>query len=265
MKEYKVNQYTERQYDAHTETDAYREEEDIINVVWKHDAVCMDIIANGRRIVPILRKIETSMTTAGLAGGNGIYAGWFGAWADSLRDRFDRKYFIWNYSGTLDRENGHWSYSWGIEQIDDDRWYIYLNLAIPEGYNVPDDVQIVRGRIEAKKPGSAWEKGVTEYALDMLDELKEGIHGGWIDADILESPKLTERALLNGADNWHQYAWGGCGLIYDEDIAHALCSPSELKQTNNGRKVPNKHEQWLDVEARARFQASRLILDASRA
>ena len=265
MKQYKVNQYTERQYDAHTETEAYSEEKNIINIVWKKSAVCLDIMADGVRIVPILRKVEASIDAAGLAGDTGIYSGWFGAWADSLTDRTDRQYFIWSYDGRQDRENGHWSYSWGIEQLDADLWYIFLNLALPEGYSVPDDGQIIRDRIEARKASNAWEKGVTAYAVDMLDEVRQGIRDGWIDADVFESTKLTERALLNGAADWKQYAWGGCGLVYNEDIARALCSPSELKRTDNGRKNPNSREQWPDVEARARFQAARLILEAARA
>ena len=268
MKQYKINQYTKRQYDARIDAQIERDEltfeENTITIVWSEKAVSLDIQATGKRIVPILRKIEASMTAAGLAGDTGIYAGWFGSWADSLRDNFDKKYFIWSYDGRQDRENGHWSYSWGIEQLDADLWYIFLNLALPEGYEVPDDVQIVRDRIEARKPVSAWGKGVTGYAVDMLDELRQGIRDGWIDADVLDSPKLTERALLNGAADWHEYAWGGCGLVYDGDIARALCSPSELKRTDNGRKAPNNREQWPDVEARARFQAARLILEAAR-
>lgn len=265
MKQYKINQYTERQYDAHTKTEAYTNEENTITIVWKRDAVCMDIMAEGVRLVPILRKIEATMTAAGLAGDTGIYAGWFGTWADSLTDPIDKKYFIWKYDGAEDARRGLWSYSWSIEQVDADRWYIFLNLALPEGYSVPDDGQIIRDRIEARKPVSAWGKGVTGYAVDMLDELRQGIRDGWIDEDVFESPKLTERALLNGAANWHEYAWGGCGLVYNEDIARALCSPSELKRTDNGRKNPNSREQWPDVEARARFQAARLIMNAARA
>lgn len=136
MKRYTVKQYTETEYDAKCEAayaaDDFNTEDDVITIVWKEKAVCMDIMANGKRLVPILRKIEESMTEEGLAGESGIYAGWFGSWADSLRDPFDKKYFIWDYDGRQDMEQGHWSYSWGIEQIDDDRWYIFLNLARPE-------------------------------------------------------------------------------------------------------------------------------------
>lgn len=127
---YKINQFTAAEWDS-IEYD-WNEHEDEIVIIEKKDAYCMDITANGKRIVPILRKIEEAMTAAGLAGETGIYAGWFGEWANELTDRRDRKYFIWNYSGQSDRERGCWSYSWGIEQIDEDRWYIFLNIAKPQ-------------------------------------------------------------------------------------------------------------------------------------
>lgn len=60
---------------------------------------------------------------------------------------------------------------------------------------------------------------------------------------------------MNGADGWSDYSWGGSALIYNEDIALRLCTPSELKRTANGSKRPNAREEWLDVQARALYQA----------
>jgi hypothetical protein len=65
--------------------------------------------------------------------------------------------------------------------------------------------------------------------------------------------------LLNGAKDWKQYSEGGCALIYDKQIALTLCNPTELKITDNGQKQPNKQETWLQVQARALFQAWNLI------
>jgi len=73
--------------------------------------------------------------------------------------------------------------------------------------------------------------------------------------DILQKRYL----MLNGAQNWYQYSWGGCSLIYDRDIAERLCTPSELKRTKNGERRPNQNEEWLDVQARALRQAARKI------
>lgn len=128
---YKINQFTAAEWDG-IEYD-WNEHEDEIVIIEKKDAYCMDITANGKRIVPILRKIEEAMTAAGLAGETGIYAGWFGEWANELTGSYsDRKNFIWDYSGLSDWERGCWSYSWGIEQIDEDSWYIFLNIAKPQ-------------------------------------------------------------------------------------------------------------------------------------
>lgn len=102
---------------------------------------------------------------------------------------------------------------------------------------------------------SAWDKGVRVYADELLDELLEAIRGGWVDLDDMGSDKLIRKALLNGASDWKEYSWGGCSLIYDQDIAERLCTPSELKKTRHGERRPNGREEWLDVQARALRQA----------
>lgn len=132
MKLYPVKNYTPEEWDNVTE-EAYNNGEspndDEITIVWHGTYASMDIQATGKRIVPILRKIEKSMCEAGLTSEESVFSGWFGAWADSLTDSSEKRYFIWQYDGKNDRDNGHWSYSWGIEQIDEDRWYIFLNIA----------------------------------------------------------------------------------------------------------------------------------------
>lgn len=102
---------------------------------------------------------------------------------------------------------------------------------------------------------SAWNEGVKEYALEMLEDFARD-HG--------EDTAPTMADLLNGADNWEQYSWGGCSLIYDGDIAERLCTPSELKRTRNGERRPNSREEWLDVQARALNQAARRIINSAR-
>ena len=119
--------------------------------------------------------------------------------------------------------------------------------------------------LEAKKVRSAWDKGVKLYAEELLFDLKEGIKGGYIDEDLACSNwKMFLKALLNGVDNWAQYSWGGCSFIYDYEIAERLCTPSELRKTDNGRKEPNKNEHWLDVQARALRQAAWMLWTVSR-
>ena len=103
---------------------------------------------------------------------------------------------------------------------------------------------------EEGKARSAWKIGVIQYAFDILDNMEEG--------------EVTEKHLLNGAKDWHQYSYGGCALVYDVDICHRLCTPSEIKKTHDGARRPNKKETWLDTQARALYQAARLILKIKR-
>lgn len=108
--------------------------------------------------------------------------------------------------------------------------------------------------LEDKKEVSAWNKGVRKYAIMILEDII------MIPCDYSERQDL----LLNGASSWKEYSWGGCALIYNSDIAEMLCSPSELKGTDNGRLQPNKNEQWLDTQARALTQATAKIDNAVR-
>ena len=113
--------------------------------------------------------------------------------------------------------------------------------------------------IESEKQRSAWDKGVTQYALEMVEQLGEQINDGYFEELDLTESKKVRAALLNGAANWSQYSWSGCSLIYDSDIAERLCSPSELKKTRNGERRPNSREEWLDTQARALFQAANRV------
>lgn len=100
---------------------------------------------------------------------------------------------------------------------------------------------------------SAWARGVAEYALELLHDLAD--NG---EEEYTGSP-YDHRALLNGASCWQEYSEGGCALIFDGDIAERLCTPSELRRTNYGKRNPNSRESWIDVQTRALFQAELLI------
>lgn len=121
------------------------------------------------------------------------------------------------------------------------------------------NIEKLRESIAAEKQRSAWDKGVTQYALELVDELAEQIGGWYVDPAELAKPRILRAALLNGAKDWREYSWGGCSLIYDPDIASRLCCPSELKKTRNGERRPNGREEWLDVQGRALFQAANRV------
>ena len=97
---------------------------------------------------------------------------------------------------------------------------------------------------------SAWEKGVSLYTHELIEDYKNNYSDG----------VPTRERLLNGADNWKHYSEGGCSLIWDGDIAERLCNPSELKRKKGGELQPNSRETWIDVQARALSQASRIAL-----
>lgn len=116
--------------------------------------------------------------------------------------------------------------------------------------NVKENLRIA---ILNTNPRGAWSKGVKEYALMILERMEDET------IDKAENLKELNKVLLNGADNWTQSSEGGSYLIYDEDIAETLCNNTELKRTKHGEKAPNKNETWLDVQARALFQAANMI------
>lgn len=94
---------------------------------------------------------------------------------------------------------------------------------------------------------SAWRRGVRQYAMDLIEDLPDF-------QDL--NPENCRGVLLNGAGSWKEWAYGGCGLVYDCEIAERLCTPSELLKKRGGEFEPSLRESWLDVEARAVSQAA---------
>lgn len=111
--------------------------------------------------------------------------------------------------------------------------------------------------LEARKDRSAWSKGVTLYAFELVQELQERAKYEGRNPEPGAECKLW---MLNGAGDWTSYSWGGSALIYNGDIAERLCCPSELKKTRNGERRPNSREEWLDTQARALRQAASRVL-----
>ena len=112
-------------------------------------------------------------------------------------------------------------------------------------------IATIRNKIINSPAKSAWNKGVRTYALEIFDNYIE---------EHDSNKQITEKDLLNGASDWSEYSWGGSSLIYDEDICKRLSTPSEQKRTRCGELKTNSNEDWLDVQARALYQAAQIVL-----
>lgn len=117
------------------------------------------------------------------------------------------------------------------------------------------EIEQVRAELNKRKDRSAWDMGVTDYAHDLLDTVEESAREG----HSLNTVREWKESMLNGAQDWKEYSNGGCALICDYDIAVRLCTPSELRRKRNGELNPNSRESWLDVQARALYQAQARI------
>lgn len=116
--------------------------------------------------------------------------------------------------------------------------------------------------LESRTDKSAWNRGVTVYAYELLGDVVENVEHGYFAAPQTRAEFV--RVAMNGADTWAQYSYGGCSLVYDGDITERLCTPSELKKKRGGELNPNSRETWLDVQTRALSSASMRAWNAIR-
>ena len=96
---------------------------------------------------------------------------------------------------------------------------------------------------------SYWSRGVASLIRDYAEKVLQE-HDGEI-----TSARDFYKLWNCGADSLRDAAYGGSFDIWNYDIAKRLCTPSDLKKSNEGMRSPNKHENWLDVETRAMYQA----------
>ena len=113
------------------------------------------------------------------------------------------------------------------------------------------DISFIRESIESLSPRSAFDKASRSFALDLLDKYDELCD--WCDSEGKECPPFCLDTALNGARDWKEYCYGGNGLIYDTDIAEALCTPATLKRVKNGTIPPNSCDTWMDLQVRVYY------------
>ena len=129
-------------------------------------------------------------------------------------------------------------------------------------------------KVQDRKTDSTFGRGVTEYALEMLDSVISGEYDGISgDSDCTE---LNVGHLLNHVDGdsvkvddaWDgetaskvrslcdSASYGGNFLIYDDDIVERLCPPSTRKRN---------HSKAMDLQCRALLVAVKYIRGVVRA
>ncbi|MCD8209006.1 MAG: hypothetical protein LUD72_13795 [Bacteroidales bacterium] len=138
--------------------------------------------------------------------------------------------------------------------------------------------------VYATKARGKWNSAVKGYAIDLLGNLwdmfvwdRDMENGSrrsdhWMEEHCCNA-RLLHKKLLNGAPDWHEYSWGGCALIYNDQLAKNLLTKSEQKslgwkEDSDGRLYGGRSE-WrkgtaggdtlLDAQARALLQAEAMI------
>lgn len=104
-------------------------------------------------------------------------------------------------------------------------------------------------KLEELKVRSAWMRGVVEVAHMIIEKAE---------TEEIKAEEI-ETIAKDGATSLKQAVYGGCYLIYDQQIAETFCNKTELKRTHNGTKYPNAKENWLDVQHRGLIQAVVLL------
>ena len=62
-----------------------------------------------------------------------------------------------------------------------------------KGVYIMGNIEKLYQSIESEKQRSAWNKGVTEYALELVEQLGEQINGGYFEESGLLEPKKSGR------------------------------------------------------------------------
>lgn len=122
-------------------------------------------------------------------------------------------------------------------------------------------INTLRNEVEAINNGrSKWRRAIKEDALYIIDSMQEALNIN--DTDTLpESVQELKAIALNGAEDWKQYSWGGCALVYNDTIKAHYLTDSEIRR-HRGEIFEGMH--LLDLQAWALSQAWQMVLDAFR-
>ena len=107
-------------------------------------------------------------------------------------------------------------------------------------------------RIKAYNPRHQKDIARKLYALEMIECVPEN------------AKEITNKMLLNGANDWQHYSESGNALVYDYDIAERCCCYSLFKKKKEGDLPPGKignnyYETWIDYQVQFLQKAARYI------
>lgn len=115
-------------------------------------------------------------------------------------------------------------------------------------------IDIIRERIINFPAKYVQDKGVLVYALELFDNY---VDDSRYDTSLTE---VTEKDLLQGARDWDEYSKGGLSLIFDEEIAKRLYSPSKLKEILERSRLLHNNIDWMIIQANALCTASQIVI-----
>lgn len=90
-----------------------------------------------------------------------------------------------------------------------------------------------------KKRMPKFKRAILDYCYLLLDDFE--------DEEEFEEGSL-EKKLLGGAENWHDYSYSGFAYSYNSRIAEIICTPSQLKKYDYGKKCPKKFGEWCAAQ-----------------
>lgn len=121
-------------------------------------------------------------------------------------------------------------------------------------------IKEIKALIAKENPRSKWRKGVCEYANDLLDELASRCANEHRDPCAIKDHMALRSDLLNGADGWRHYSFSASALVYDEDIAERLLTPSEFARwERRSQRDDYDGKELLEDQGRALAQAFGMI------
>lgn len=129
-------------------------------------------------------------------------------------------------------------------------------LAFVDNYNGVTDTSIrrimrVRNLISRKNQAAVikMRNAIKDDAHQLISQLfEESENGNVVIQNVREE---LQSILLNGADNWTQYSYGGSALVYNEDIERHYLIKDEYNVLNGS--------QLLEMQADCLYEAYKII------